>query len=78
MFLTNILVKWYINKKISKPSHIKRTIFIMKPQKKYNIKENLGKANEYWNDWKLQIRWNKLEWVDPKKCNMKINPFTTS
>ena len=20
----------------------------------------------WWNDWKFQLHWNKLEWVDPK------------
>ena len=22
-------------------------------------------ANQSWNDWKFQIHWNKLEWVNP-------------
>ena len=20
----------------------------------------------YWNDWKLQLHWNKLDWVNPR------------
>ena len=30
------------------------------------IKRKLHKANQYWNDWKLQIHSNKLEWVNPR------------
>ena len=31
-------------------------------------------ANQNWNDWKFQINWNKLEWVNPRNCNeRKIN-----
>ena len=22
--------------------------------------------NQKWNDWKFQIQWNKLEWVNPR------------
>ena len=40
------------------------------------IKEILRKANDNWNDWKFQIRWNKLEWVDLKRENWKINNFS--
>ena len=24
--------------------------------------------NKNWNDWKFQINWNKLDWVNPISC----------
>ena len=29
-------------------------------------KKDIRKANDNWNDWKFQLHWNKLEWVDMK------------
>ena len=30
------------------------------------IKRRLTEANQEWCDWKFQIHWNKLEWVNPR------------
>ena len=30
------------------------------------INKRLTDANQMWNDWKFQIYWNKIEWVNPK------------
>ena len=35
------------------------------------IREKLIKANDHWNDLELQMNWNKLEWVYPKKEILK-------
>ena len=35
------------------------------------------KARQYWNDWKFQIHWNKMEWAVPKSRNVKKTPFCT-
>ena len=32
----------------------------------------------WWNDWKLQLHWNKLESVDPKSTPKIIKPFSVS
>ena len=38
-----------------------------KTQKEENkIKRRLTEANQYWNYWKFQIYWNKLEWVNSR------------
>ena len=38
-----------------------------KNHKKSRMKiEKLYEANRYWNDWKFQLHWHKLEWVNPK------------
>ena len=28
--------------------------------------KKLYEANQWWNDWKFQLHWNKLEWVNPR------------
>ena len=61
--LTDIGVKFYINNLRYKPPPIKRPILI-KEEQKYDIKARLQKSNDNWNDWKIQIHWNKLEWVN--------------
>ena len=30
------------------------------------IQKKLYEDNRWWNYWKFQLHWNKLEWVDPK------------
>ena len=42
------------------------------------IKRNLHMANQNWNDWKIQIHWNKFEWVNPRSRIERKNPFCVS
>ena len=28
--------------------------------------KKLYEANKWWNYWRFQLHWNKLEWVDPE------------
>ena len=32
----------------------------------------------WWNDWKLQLHWNMLEWVNPKSTTKRVKPFSVS
>ena len=32
----------------------------------------------WWNDWKFQLHWNMLEWVDPKTTPKIVKPFSVS
>ena len=32
----------------------------------------------WWNDWKFQLHWNMLEWVDPKTTTKRVKPFSVS
>ena len=34
--------------------------------------------NRWWNDWKYQLHWNKLEWVDPKSTPKRVKPYLVS
>ena len=45
---------------------LKKRKLSKKPQRKEDkIKRRLTEANQEWNDWKFQIHWNKLSWVNP-------------
>ena len=39
------------------------------------IQKKLYEANRWWNDWKFQLHWNKIEWVDPKYNPKRVNPI---
>ena len=47
-------------------------------EKEDKTRRNLQKANQYWNDWKIQIHWNKLGWVKPRNCNAKAKRTANS
>ena len=32
----------------------------------------------WWNDWRFQLHWNMLEWVDQKSTTKRVNPFSVS
>ena len=36
------------------------------------------KANNSWSDWKFQLHWNNIEWVEPNINNCKKNILFTS
>ena len=58
---------------------LKKSKLSKKSQKEEDkIKRRLTKANQYWNNWKLQIHWNKLEWVNPRSRDERENPFCVS
>ena len=42
------------------------------------IKRKIQMANQIWNDWKFQIHWNELEWVNPRIRNEGKNTFCVS
>ena len=39
------------------------------------IKKNLYETNRWWNDWRFQLNWNILEWVDQNQELDELNPF---
>ena len=77
--MTDIGGGWYMVKsskgltllKISKLSKDHKTS-IMK------FKKKIYEANKLWNDWKSQLHWNKLEWVDPKTLIKRDKPYSVS
>ena len=58
---------------------LKKRRLSKKPQKEEDeINIKLTEANQYWNDWKFQIHWNKIEWVNPRSLDERKNPFCVS
>ena len=61
---------WYINKLGQKLPPLKKRRLSKKSQKEEDeIKRELTEANHYWSDWKFQIHWNKIEWLNPRSHN---------
>ena len=58
---------WYLKKCARGLPPLKRTKLSKKTQESQDyIKKKLYESNRWWNDWKFQLHWNKLEWVGPK------------
>ena len=56
-----------MNKLGQKLTPLRESKFSRKPPKKEDeINRRLTKANQYCNDWKFQIHWNKLEWMNTR------------
>ena len=47
-------------------------------EKQDEIQKTLYESNRWWNDWVFQLRWNNLEWVDPKSNPKIVKPFSVS
>ena len=77
--MTDIGGGWYM-KKISKGiPPLKRSKLSKKAQDKEDaIKKKLYEASKWWNDWKFQLHWNKLEWVNPRSLTKRNKPFSVS
>ena len=42
------------------------------------FKKKLYEANKWWNDWKSQLHWNKVEWTNPKYLNKSDKTYSVS
>ena len=40
--------------------------------------KKLYESNRWWNDWKFQLHWNMLEWVDPNLTTKRVKPLSVS
>ena len=70
---------WYVNKLGQKlPPLNKKRLNKKSPKDDDEIKRKLYKSNQARNDWKFQIHWNKLEWVNPRSRNERKNQFCVS
>ena len=76
---TDIGGGWYLKQCKKGLPPLKRTKLGKKAKKGQGlIKNELFKSNMWWNDWKLQLHWNMLEWVNPKSTNKRVKPFAAS
>ena len=63
--MTDIGSGWYLKKCVRGLPPLKRTKLSKKAQERHDyIQKKLYESNRSWNDWKFQLHWNKLEWVD--------------
>ena len=70
---------WYLEKCAKRLPPLKRTKLSKKAQERHDdIKNKLVQSNIWWNDWKFQLHWNMLEWVDPKLKPKRVKPFSVS
>ena len=44
----------------------KRKLSKKTQKEKDEINIRVTEANKMWNDWKFQMHWNKIEWVNPR------------
>ena len=44
----------------------KRKLSKKTQKEKDEINIRVTEANQMWNDWKFQMHWNKIEWVNPR------------
>ena len=42
------------------------------------MKNKPFQSNRWWNDWRFQLHWNILEWVDPKPTPKRVKPCSVS
>ena len=77
--LTDIGGEWYLAKSARGLPPLKRTKLSKRAQERQDcIQKKLYEAYRWWNDWKFQLYWNKLEWVDPKSTPKIVKPFSVS
>ena len=63
--MTEIGGGWYMEKITKILTPLRRPKLSEKSKGKYD-KKKLYETNRYWNDQKLQLHLNKLEWVNPR------------
>ena len=77
--MTDIGGGWYMGKSARGISPLKRAKLSKKAQERKDvIQKKLYEANRWWNDWKFQLHWNNLEWVDTKYNPKRVKPFSVS
>ena len=71
--ITDIGGGWYLEKCKKGLPPLKRTKLGKKAQEREDlIKNELFRSNMWWNDWKFQLHWNMLEWVNPKSTPKRV------
>ena len=77
--MTDIGGGWYLAKQSRGLTPLKRKKLSKKSQESQDcIQKKLYESYRWWNDWELQLYWNKLEWVDPKYTPKRVKPFSVS
>ena len=40
--------------------------------------KKLYESNKWWNDWRFQLHWNNIEWVNPRSLTKMNKTFSVS
>ena len=72
--------RWLVYEQITREASTPKEIKLSKraQEKEDEIKRKLHKDNQDWYYWKIQIHWNKIEWVNPRNRNEQKSPFCVS
>ena len=74
--MTDIGGGWYMEKSAKGLPPLSRTKLSKKSQERQDeIQKKLYEANKLWNDWKFQLHWHKLEWVNTRREIKRKNPI---
>ena len=57
---------------------LRRSKLSKKSQDKEDEIKKLYEDNKWWNDWKLQLHWHKLEWVNPRSQTKRNKSYSVS
>ena len=77
--LTDIGGGWYLAKIARGLTPLKRKKLIKKSEERKDyIQKKLYEYNRWWNDWKFQLHWKNIEWVDPKSTPKRVKPYSVS
>ena len=57
---------------------IRITKLSKKAQDKEDEIKKLYEANKWWNDWRFQLHWYNLEWVNRRSQIKRKKPFSVS
>ena len=77
--VTDIGVSWYMKQTSKNLPPLRKQKLSKKAQEKDDrIKSNKQAANSNWNDWRFQIHWNMIEWVNPRSKIIRIKYYSTS
>ena len=63
---------WYLEKCAKKRTKLNKNAL----ERHDLIRNKLVVSFIWWNDWKFQLHWNVLEWVDPKSTPKRVKPFS--
>ena len=67
------------NEKITKGlPPLRRPKLSKKSQEKEDDIKHIYEDNRYWNDWKFQLHWNKIERVNPRSQIKSLKPYSVS
>ena len=77
--MTDIGRGWYMGKTAKGLPASRRTKLSKKSQERQDeIQKKLYESNKCWNDWRFQLHWHKLEWVDTKSTPKRDKTYYVS